>query len=184
MWTAVILAGGRSSRMGAEKTSMQLGECSLLDYAISSLDASVPIIVVGDERPTLRDVRFVREEPKYAGPVAGIAAALPCIESERFGLLGGDMPLAGTLLSRLALEDSQADAVVFQDTQGRLQPLCAVFSTPVVTEVLERMQPVQHRSMHEFLFELNVEIRELPSEDARLLIDIDTPAELRDFLHP
>lgn len=78
-WTAVVLAGGRGSRMGGvDKPRIEVDGRTLLARVIAGIPTDVPIVMVGPmhDDAIARKVRVVREEPVFGGPVAALAAAL------------------------------------------------------------------------------------------------------------
>jgi molybdopterin-guanine dinucleotide biosynthesis protein A len=87
-YDAIILAGGRASRLGgAQKADVEIGGRALLDIALEAAAGAVRIVVVGPDE-LRRDgreagaasVRFVREDPPLGGPVAGLAAGLAALD--------------------------------------------------------------------------------------------------------
>jgi CTP:molybdopterin cytidylyltransferase MocA len=71
-YDAVILAGGRGSRLGASKPDLRVGGLRLLDIALAAASGAGRIVVVGDvDVPT--GVLRTREEPAFGGPVAALA---------------------------------------------------------------------------------------------------------------
>lgn len=125
--SAIVLCGGRSSRFGSDKTRVLINGRSLLDHVLDSLPADWPIIAVGPDRATSREVTWAREAPAFGGPLAALTVGLEHVETLGFALLGGDMPHAGNaprnLISRLDTGPSDLDAVVARTPDGRLQPL-------------------------------------------------------------
>lgn len=83
---AIVLAGGRASRLGGvQKADVEVGGFALLDIALEAAAGSQHIIVVGPEelrreRGRSTPVRYVREHPSFGGPVAGIAAGLAALD--------------------------------------------------------------------------------------------------------
>lgn len=104
---ALILAGGRSSRLGGSPKSELIydGE-TLLNRAISAARGARRIVVVGPEpqNPPCR-VLTCREDPPFAGPAAAIAAGLARLQHPDPSLAGGadsagaeDEPASYTLI--------------------------------------------------------------------------------------
>ena len=80
VFDAVVLAGGRAERLGgADKAGLEVDGVSLLERALAAVAAARSVVVVGDERPTSREVSWVREEPAYGGPVAATYAGLDAL---------------------------------------------------------------------------------------------------------
>lgn len=76
MLGAIVLGGGRSLRMGADKLALRLdGDTLLARTCAAAATVAERVVIAGPEQPGL-DVVFVREDPPFGGPAAGIAAAL------------------------------------------------------------------------------------------------------------
>jgi molybdopterin-guanine dinucleotide biosynthesis protein A len=181
-WTALVLAGGRGSRLGnVDKAAVTIGGTSLLDLLLSSLGQRVPVVVVGPERPARGSVTFLRERPIHGGPVAGIAAGLEAVNTPVTALLAVDMPWAGALVGQLVaeLESGDAAALVPVDGSGHRQPLCAVIRTEVLRAALRELGAAHGRSLRDLLALVDVRERPLREAEMRWIEDIDTPQDLR-----
>jgi molybdopterin-guanine dinucleotide biosynthesis protein A len=118
---AIVLAGGASSRFGADKLTADLGGRPLLDHAIEACaaiaDRLVVVIAPGSPEPPLpasvmgRTI-VVRDAVAHRGPLAGLAAGLDSVTgSEIAVVVGGDMPwlvpeVLRLLVERLVIEPS------------------------------------------------------------------------------
>lgn len=176
MWSAVILAGGRGSRLGRDKATMSVGGVRAVDRVLSALPMDVPVVVVGPDPGELtRTVTICREEPVGGGPAAGLAAGLSFVDTPLVGVLATDMPFAASVLAQLAtaLRES-ADGVVARDRDGRSQYLCSMFRTAPLRAALAGQ--VHDRAMHAVLEPLA--LQEYAVDDDDLLLDIDTVEDL------
>jgi len=90
--SALVLAGGASTRLGEDKPAALVGGVPLLDRVLGALSNDADVVVVGPARRTARPVRFVLEQPPGGGPVAAIAAGLAQLAAERCFLLAADLP--------------------------------------------------------------------------------------------
>ena len=84
MIDAIVLAGGRSSRLSpANKVHVLVEGKTLLDRTLDAVSFARRIVVVGLVSPeeVPRGVRVAREEPKFGGPTAAIAEGLRHIGS-------------------------------------------------------------------------------------------------------
>ncbi|MGE5206051.1 MAG: molybdenum cofactor guanylyltransferase [Chlamydiota bacterium] len=125
-----VLAGGKSSRMGAEKALLMLDGRTLLQRALElarSVAGDVRIVGAREKFETFAPV----EEDRYAsrGPLGGIHAALSASSSEFNLVLAVDLPfLEKQFLEYLVAEARAANATVtVPRAGGGLQPLCAVY---------------------------------------------------------
>jgi Molybdopterin-guanine dinucleotide biosynthesis protein A len=180
-WTALVLAGGRGSRLGNDdKAAITIGGTSVLDQLLSSLPAGVPVVVAGPERPTSRPVTFRQEWPIHGGPVAGIASGLEAVSTPVTVLLAVDMPWAGGLVEHLIAEFASCDAaaLVPVDASGFRQPLCAVVRTQAVRRALGELGNPHGRSMRDLMLLIDVQERPLSAAERPWVEDIDTPGDL------
>jgi len=116
---AIVLAGGASSRFGADKLVAELDGWPLLHHALAAVDevaATVVIVLAPDApAPALPGLRarilVAHDLATHQGPLAGLAAGLASLESgvERALLVGGDMPSLVPGVLRLLLDALDAD---------------------------------------------------------------------------
>jgi molybdopterin-guanine dinucleotide biosynthesis protein A len=149
LFDAVILAGGRSSRLGGEpKPALRFRGHSLLEQTVAAADGARTIVVVGED-PRVDFgvvVHFVREDPPFGGPAAGIAAGLHALvqldgEVSEFTLvLACDMPEVASavrvLLGYVSASEGASDGVVARDSQGRDQPLAALYRSSALKGIV------------------------------------------------
>ena len=151
---AIVLAGGRGSRMGGvDKPTLEVEERSMRASALlaarSALGEGAPLVLVGEPGADVQSIGAVcvREEPPFSGPVAGLARGLA--ELERLGstvevvlVLGGDMPwLEPRVLGALVYECAEAPRKVAGavDAGGRRQFLCAAWPRAVLARALSHV---------------------------------------------
>lgn len=129
-FTAFVLAGGRSSRMGTDKASLQFEGRTLLARALDLLRALTPEVrIVGPAAKFAPYGRVIEDVYPGRGPLAGIHAALSASTTELNLILAVDLPFATEALLRFIVEQARAaDAVVtVPRIAGGYQPLCAVY---------------------------------------------------------
>ncbi len=128
--TGFILAGGRSTRMGEDKTVLDWHGRPLLDHMLDVARSIAAGVRVVGSRAGLCDYGGVIEDIyPDRGPLAGIHAALSASTTELNLILAVDMPfIEPAFLEYLAAQARAAAAVVTAPRiAGRWQPLCAVY---------------------------------------------------------
>ncbi|MDE0035319.1 MAG: NTP transferase domain-containing protein [Deltaproteobacteria bacterium] len=148
--SAVVLAGGKSSRMGRPKAMLPFGGEPLIVHVVRRLGLLFPDVVVvaapGQELPEL-PVTLVRDDVAYQGPVGGIVYGLRACGSAAGYVTSCDVPfLSLPLVSHMASRLPGHDVVV-PYWEGRPQPLHAVYRRsvlPLLEGQLERgeLRPV------------------------------------------
>jgi molybdopterin-guanine dinucleotide biosynthesis protein A/molybdopterin converting factor small subunit len=133
--TAVVLAGGRSSRMGTPKALLPFDDQPLIVHIVAALQRLFAEIVVvaspGQELPTM-PVTLVRDEVAFQGPVGGIYYGLTAAGGDVSFVTSCDSAfLHSPLISHLVSQISQHDVVV-PHWEGRFQPMHAVYRKTVV----------------------------------------------------
>lgn len=134
--SAFILAGGKSSRMGANKAFLELGGRTLLARALELARAVTEDVRIVGRRSTFAPYGPVIEDiyPER-GALGGIHAALTATPSDFNLMLAVDMPsLTAEFLSYLIAEAGRTGAAItVPRVSRRLQPLCAVYRRSFVT---------------------------------------------------
>ena len=148
---AVVLAGGTAVRMGgADKASIELDGVTLLERALAATMSAYEVVVVGQQVPTTRPVTWTIEDPASGGPAAGLLAGLDrfLVEPDLVTVLAVDMPRvhAGTVarLTWAVEADTDVDGAVLATSDGRTQPLAAVYRH----SSLAAARPGSHEEQH------------------------------------
>jgi molybdopterin-guanine dinucleotide biosynthesis protein A len=138
MLTAAILAGGKSSRMGANKALLSFrGHPMISAVADAVRPVASELFVVADDGAPYASLGFetVADIHKGRGPLGGLHAALTASRTDETLLLACDIPLVSTSLLRYLSEfPSQALARV-AEIDGHIHPLCAVYSKRCLPEI-------------------------------------------------
>jgi molybdenum cofactor guanylyltransferase len=189
---AVVLCGGKSTRMGTSKALLPFGSETMLQRVVRLLSAVVsPIVVVaaGDQPlPELHSqVIVTRDEQEGRGPLEGLRAGLKALPAhvDAAYVTSCDVPLleAGFVREMLDLANGFDIAVV--ETDGFFHPLSAVYRRSVLPDVeallaINRLRPV-------FLFDRVKTRRVRPSEitadpELRTLRNLNTRADYEQAL--
>jgi molybdenum cofactor guanylyltransferase len=132
--TSFVLAGGESRRMGQPKALLVLAGETMLTRQIRLLQSVAGRVAVVGFRPEYSadfTVPLFPDEITGRGPLAGIYTGLRRTATEYNLFLGCDLPFVDRrllhFLAKRALE-SKAGATVPLSSDGRLQPLCAIYS--------------------------------------------------------
>jgi molybdopterin-guanine dinucleotide biosynthesis protein A len=157
---AIVLAGGRGSRMGGvRKPDLTVGGRRLLDIALAAVRGARRVVVVGDvEVPS--GVLCTREDPPFGGPVAGVEAGFAALEGhcEWTLLLASDLPDAEAAVAALRSADPgpQWDGACLLDEDGRLQWLLGQYRSDALARRLAERGDPPLTAMHRLLRPLSL----------------------------
>jgi molybdenum cofactor guanylyltransferase len=188
--TAIVLAGGRSSRFGRDKLAESIDGKTLLDHAIDGVrplaNEVVVVIAPGGMPPRRRDIRVVRDDAPFHGPLAGLLAGLRAAQQPDILVTAGDMPslqpaVAEALLAALAT--SRAEAAVLED-EGHSRPIPMVIARDPGSAAAQRLIDAGERRLRALIDALVTTVipeatwRALDPH-GRSLRDIDAREDLR-----
>jgi FdhD protein len=187
-----VLAGGGSRRMGRDKALLELDGQSLVARAADALGRHLDEVVIvsarlGDhEHPRATEIadRF-----RGKGPLGGIHAALVHARGRPVLVLACDLPRVGPELVDYLLEEARqrlsgdsSPGVVAVAMDGRVQPLCAVYSPACLPPIERRIRRGELRTL-DFASAVGLgRIQlgpKLPFYRNDLLLNVNAPAEAR-----
>lgn len=156
---AFILVGGRSSRLGRDKALERIGGKTLAERALDNVResgiAEKIFFATGNEiefaiEAAKLDAQFVFDSIQGRGPLGALYTALTNTSAEWVFILACDLPfVTPALIANLSRyiygEHGGFGAIVPEQPDGRLQPLCAFYNVaaarPVVEEITGKPRP-------------------------------------------
>lgn len=152
---AIILSGGKSSRMGTNKALLKLNEKTTIERMVDILKVYFDdIILVTNDKDSYRSlgVKMVSDHYPGKGPLAGFHAGLMASRYDVNFIVACDMPfISGELASELVKKIGHYDALV-PVINGKMQTLCAVFQKKTVNKIEECIGngrlPIKHLLEH------------------------------------
>jgi molybdopterin-guanine dinucleotide biosynthesis protein A len=131
-WSALLMAGGESRRMGRDKATLVVGGEELWRRQVRTLReaGASEIIVARAGRESLDEpgLRTVPDAAPGCGPLGGLVAGLRPAKTRWILVLAVDLPLmpAGFLREMIAMAELDGRGVV-PVIDGRFEPLAAVY---------------------------------------------------------
>ena len=137
---ALVLCGGRSTRMGRDKATLPFGGEPLLARVVRLLAPAVEEVVVvarpGQDLPVLPvPVVVARDEVADEGPLRGLAAGLRAARTDALYATATDVPLLRRAVVDLLFARLEGASVAVAEAEGFLHPLAAVYRRAVLPEV-------------------------------------------------
>jgi len=170
----VVLAGGRSRRMGRDKALLDWQGRTLLEHAVARFAAAgIAPVVVSGERPAQAGIPDTHAE---AGPLAGLLAVARAHPGRWLVAVPVDMPLLpAAWLAQLAREGAHAQAAHYADAP---LPLAFRASPEVVAGLQAQLDdPQAPRSLHRWLAGLDARRLVSGANAVTALANANTPED-------
>jgi molybdenum cofactor guanylyltransferase len=188
MIDTIILAGGKSSRMGRDKALIPIQEIPMLEliYNIATnISNQIYIITPWEERYqhlSLPNCKFIQEITTNAGPLIAFSQGLAVVESEWVMLLACDLPklkvdVLKTWVNELENINTDYIAALVKGNKG-WEPLCGFYRSSSLS-LLQDFISQGENSFQPWLEGNNV--YNLPLLDEEVLFNCNTPQDLVEF---
>ncbi|MDD5748353.1 MAG: molybdenum cofactor guanylyltransferase [Actinomycetota bacterium] len=192
MPTCLLLAGGKSSRMVADKISLEISGKRLIEIQLDIISEIFDeVLIVGSKKsvPLLkvyekRGVRVMPESFDGMGPLGGIISGLLSSSTIENFVLACDMPFIRRDVIKYFLENLEGYDVVVPQTHTGLEPLHAVYTKACIAPATEQLKSGNLR-VDEFYPKVKVRyiaLEELAPFDpsGKFLLNINTPEDLQE----
>ncbi len=185
--TGVLLAGGKSRRMGEDKRHLVVGEQTLLERGLAVLQASfreILVVIAQDSPPLNIDARVVRDLVADCGSLGGLYTGLTQATTPYIFVVACDMPfLNQTVIAQFTSQRATAD-IVMAKLDARLHPMHALYSKRCVP-ALEAMIQARQLKIQEIVSQSSLRVRYVTEGDlltidpsGRSFYNVNTVADL------
>ncbi|OCQ92728.1 molybdenum cofactor guanylyltransferase [Nostoc sp. MBR 210] len=182
--SAIVLAGGKSSRMGQDKALLTVDGVPLLQrvcHIAVACAETVYIVTPWPERYqnlTLPRCQFILEAPVNQGPLVGFAQGLAQVQTDWVLLLACDLPkLQVEVLQRWVaqLDNVGEDAIAALAHHHKgWEPLCGFYRRRCLPQLLDFINQ-GGRSFQQWLQQNSVQVLAVP--DTKMLLNCNTPED-------
>ncbi len=178
--TGVILAGGRSSRMGRDKATLEIGGTSLFENIAGVFSALFASSLIAGDRPDLSRPDLPAFADEFPGSaLGGLYTGLKHADTPYIFVSACDMPFVDATLIRSLAEQRHRYDVVLPQTPAGLEPLFACYSKNCM-EIMRRQLEDGNFRILDIYPQLRVRIvteDELPENWQKALTNINTPQD-------
>jgi molybdopterin-guanine dinucleotide biosynthesis protein A len=170
--TGILLAGGKSRRMGEDKRHLVVGEQTLLERGLAVLHAifqEVLVVIAQDSPPLAVDARVIRDLVPDCGSLGGLYSGLMQATTPWVFVVACDMPfLNQAVIAQFTSRRTIAD-IVMAKLDARLQPMHALYGKPCLP-VLEQMVRARQLKIQEMVSQSSLQVCYVTEAD---LLSID-----------
>lgn len=182
--TALLLAGGKSRRMGQNKALLTYKNKSFLERVLDSVASFDEVLIMANDKEAYAHlgVKVVEDVFPGCGPMSGLHAGLKAARNETCLLLPCDMPHIDEAVTEYMtshIEDG-FDAIIPKTKDGKKHPLLGIYHKKMLSKVEQSLQN-NHYKMKRLLDEVKVKyvaLDETYFDTEKVLANVNTPEEL------
>ncbi|MCJ8154560.1 molybdenum cofactor guanylyltransferase [Chryseobacterium sp. SSA4.19] len=175
---AVILAGGRSSRMGQNKAMMKLGEKMLIQYVIDAVSpVFYEVYISGNHSDYPISDGIIRDIILSKGPMGGIYSALEFFGEDIF-VCSCDMPFVSSELIKNLHHRKEDGRINIAQCGNKMYPVLGIYPFSVLNNLKNAIES-GNLKMTSFLKEQNAYYIPFNDEFENQFLNINTPENLR-----
>ena len=189
MFSGIVLAGGKSKRMGVDKRYVMFSGMNLLELSIRCLKGITEevLVVLGEEENLdIEDARFVLDVEKDRGPMAGIFSGLYEMKNPYGLVTPADTPLLTIEFFNYLKENAIGYDVTVPRWKRRIEPLIAVYFKNILPIMKEWITKEKDLTPYLFIQELDLRVRFIEEEEISkfgnpeiLFLNINTEEDLK-----
>jgi molybdopterin-guanine dinucleotide biosynthesis protein A len=157
--SAMILAGGKGSRIGYDKKNLIMGGEKIIDKLITAMSNHFDEIIVSSNTTFKRENIITVKDSIGEGPLAGIYSALKICKSEYLYVIACDMPFISIShidsLKKIICDGNDYDAVVCKRDDGFMEPFNSFYNKSCLPSIQRHLEDGEYK-MGYLLKKLNV----------------------------
>lgn len=169
--TGVLLAGGKSRRMGEDKRHLLVGEQTLLERGLAVLRSTfqdVLVVIAQDSPPLDVEAHVVRDLVPDCGSLGGLYTGLMQAATPYIFVVACDMPfLDPAVIAQFTSRRTDAD-IVMAKLASRIHPMHALYSKRCLP-VVERMIQARQLKIQEMASDRSLHVRYVTEGDLRAI---------------
>ena len=131
MTTGIILCGGKSERMGTDKSFLKINDIPIIERMYSLLSYNFKEILLISNEPAkylYLTEKVYKDIYPGLGPLSGIHSGLKNSKSHESFIISCDMPFVTTDVIELLLSRKSGADIILTKTGNRIHPLCGIYS--------------------------------------------------------
>ena len=160
--TGIILSGGKSSRMGRNKSFLTIGELTIIERVCDLLKSLFNKVILITNDPA--DYKFLNipifeDLFKHKGPLAGIHSGLAHSSSEKNFIISCDIPFITPEMIKYIIDFKTEKLITIAKADGYIQQLAGKYSIDCLNtaeKILEEYVNLENRNNNQVRRRCNV----------------------------
>lgn len=180
--TGIILAGGKSSRMGQDKAFLDFQGKKLIEYSIDLLKPLCSQLLISVNQPGYEQfgIELIVDQYKNCGPIGGFHAALNASGDDWNLVVSCDTPFLNPELFEMLLEKREDWQAVIPFHENGMEPLAALYHRDMAEYFEQSIQKGDYK-LHRILKQANVklvDVSDLLNKYPNLFSNLNSPGDL------
>lgn len=183
--TGIILAGGKSSRMGSDKGLLKMENITFVERVIEAIKPLVDEIVIVSNNSDYDQFGYLRieDEIEDSGPLAGLYSGLKHSNSEFNIVLSCDIPMIKTeVLQKLIESDFENYEVTQIECNLKTMPLIAIYKKDCLNTCLKLLEQGERRLRYA-VNQMNTNTIKIASNYESMVKNVNTKDDLKIIKH-
>jgi molybdopterin-guanine dinucleotide biosynthesis protein A len=150
--TGVILSGGKSLRMGFNKSLLKIQGKTIIEYIVELMQnifSKVILITNSPDEYRFLNLEMFEDIYKNYGPLAGIHSGLVNSSTKRNFIISCDVPLMTEQMIRYLVDYSTDKLITIAKADGYIQQLVGIYNRDIIVtaeDILEKEKLVEERN--------------------------------------
>lgn len=136
--TGIILAGGKSTRMGENKSLLNLNGKTVIERVVSLMKSIFQEVIISTNTPeeyNFLNIPLYKDIYEYKGPLAGIHSGLSNSKTEKSFVVSCDIPLITREMIEFIINYKTDNPITICKADGFLQQLAGSYSKSVLPNI-------------------------------------------------
>ena len=136
--TGIILSGGKSARMGTNKSFLRFGDKTIIENIIDLMHSLFPNVLLITNEPDLYrnfDVEIHEDIYRFQGPLAGIHSGLTHSRTLMNFVISCDIPLITADVINFIINYYSSSPIIISKADSYIQQLCGVYNKECMFEI-------------------------------------------------
>jgi molybdopterin-guanine dinucleotide biosynthesis protein A len=179
---AVIIAGGKSSRMKKDKALLPFGGfSSLAEFQYERLSHLFSKVYISSKEDKFDfEVNIIKDVNKVSSPLVALVSIFETLKCDEVFVLSVDAPFVDSqVIKKLYKVRSEIFDVIVVESKNGLEPLCAIYHRSFLGKAKIALKNNQHR-LQSLLDTL--EVKKVCIEEERLFMNLNYPSEYEEAL--